>query len=78
MCIRDRVYRVTVVLVILSSIDTNLCSDGVCTARRVLDAEVEYSETHFAQRGDAYKRQKVTFVPEVGPWSTADDTNVEK
>src|SRR5699024_5148942 len=49
--VAQTVYRVTVVLVILSSIDTTLCSDGVCTARRVLDAEVEYSETHFAQRG---------------------------
>ena len=26
----------------------------------------------------ANKAAKVTFVPEVGPWSTADDTNVEK
>ena len=25
----------------------------------------------------ANKAAKVTFVPEVGPWSTADDTNVE-
>ena len=48
-CEEQTVDGVTVVLVILGSIDTSLCSDGVCTARRILDAEVEYSETHFTE-----------------------------
>ena len=72
--VEQTVHRVAVVLVILSGIDTTLCSDGVCTARRVLDAEVEYSETHFAQRsgstgtgksGSYYDDVQTTFVGRV-------------
>ena len=48
--IEKTVYRVAVVLVVLSSVDTALCSDRVGTARRVLDAEVEHVETHLAER----------------------------
>ena len=47
--VEQAVNRVTVVLVILGSIDTTLCGDGVCAARGVLNAEVEYFETHFTQ-----------------------------
>ena len=48
--VEQAVHRVAVVLIILGGIDTSLCGDGVCAARRVLDAEVEYLETHFAKR----------------------------
>ena len=37
-------------MIILCSIDTALRSDRVCAARRVLNAEIEYSETHFTER----------------------------
>ena len=49
--VEQAVNRVTVVLVVLCGIDASLCGDGVCTTGRVLNAEVEYFETHFAQRG---------------------------
>ena len=49
--VEQTVYRVAVVLIVLGCIDTTLSGDGVCAARRVLNAEVEYLEPHFAQRG---------------------------
>ena len=50
-CIVEKtVYRVAVILIILSCVDTTLCCDGVSTAWRILDTEVEYSESHFTQR----------------------------
>ena len=48
--VEQTVNGVAVVLVILCSIDTTLRSDRVCAARRVLNAEVEHSETHFTER----------------------------
>ena len=50
-CIVEKtVYGVTVILIVLSCIDTTLCSNRVSTTGRILDTEVEYSESHFAQR----------------------------
>ncbi|MPN24993.1 hypothetical protein SDC9_172400 [bioreactor metagenome] len=46
--IEQTVDGVTVVRIILGSIDTPLCSDRVCTAGRILDTEIQYVETHFA------------------------------
>ena len=37
-------------MIILCCIDTTLCSNRVRTTRRVLDAEIKYSETHFTER----------------------------
>ena len=43
-------HTVAVILVILGCIDTTLCSDGVRTARRVLNAENIHFEAHCSQR----------------------------
>ena len=51
--VEKTIYRVTVVLVVLCSVDTTLCSDRVCTARRVLDAEVLHFEAHFTERSSS-------------------------
>ena len=48
--IEQAVNRVAIVLVILRSVDTALCSNGVCAARRVLYTEVYHFESHFAKR----------------------------
>ncbi len=42
--------RVAIVLVVLSGIDTTLCSDRVCTTRAVLDAEIKDIESKFCER----------------------------
>ena len=49
--VEQTIDRVTVVLIVLGSVDTALCSDGVSTARRILDAEALYLEAHFAKGG---------------------------
>ena len=49
--VEETVDRVAIVLVVLGSIDTALSSDGVSATRRVLNAEVEYVETHLAESG---------------------------
>ena len=64
--IEKAIYRVAVVLVVLSSVDTTLCGDRVGTARRVLDAEVEHVETHLAERsGCAGASQTSTYDDDV-------------
>ena len=45
--VEQSINRVAVVLVILGCIDTALCSDRVCTAWRILDAEVKHVKAHF-------------------------------
>ena len=47
--VEQTVNRVTIILIILCSIDTTLCSDRVCTTGRILNTEIEYSETHFTK-----------------------------
>ena len=47
--VEQTVDGITVVLVVLGCIDTALCSDRVCTARRVLDAEVDHVEAHLTE-----------------------------
>ena len=47
--VEQTVNRVTIILIILCSIDTTLCSDRVCTTGRILNTEIEYSETHFTE-----------------------------
>ena len=48
--VEQTVNGVTVVLVILGRIDTSLCGDGVCAARRILNTEIKYFESHLAER----------------------------
>ena len=47
--VEQTVNGVTIILIILCSIDTTLCSDRVCTTGRILNTEIEYSETHFTK-----------------------------
>ena len=49
--VEKTIYGVAVVLVVLCSVDTSLCRDGVGTAGRVLDAEVLHLEAHLTERG---------------------------
>ncbi len=65
--VEQAVNGVAVVLVVLGCIDAALCCDGVCAAGAVLDAEVIYVETHFAQRRCCRSTGK----------AGADDDNVE-
>ena len=48
--IEQAVNRVAVVLIVLCCIDTALCCNRVCTAGRILYAEVFHFEAHFAER----------------------------
>ncbi len=48
--VEQAVNGVAVVLVVLCSVDTSLRSDRVCTARRVLNAEIDDVEAHLAKR----------------------------
>ena len=48
--VEQTVNRVTIILIILSCIDTTLCCDRVSTTWRVLDAEVQDIEAHLAER----------------------------
>ena len=48
--IEQTINGVAIILIVLSSIDTALCCDRVCTTRRVLDTEVQHIESHFCQR----------------------------
>ena len=41
--------RVTIILIIFCSIDTTLCSNAMCTARRILETKCFYFITHFTQ-----------------------------
>ena len=45
----ETIDGVAVVLIVLGCVDTTLCGDGVRTAGRVLDAEVEYVEAHLCE-----------------------------
>ena len=49
--VEQAINRVAVVLIVLCGIDTALCSNRVCTARRVLNAEIIHVEAHFCERG---------------------------
>ncbi len=49
--VEEAVYGVAVVLIVLGSVDTALCGDGVRAAGAVLYAEVVYVEAHFAECG---------------------------
>ena len=48
--VEKAINRVTVVLIVLGGVDTTLSRNRVCTAGRVLDAEVLDLESHFAER----------------------------
>ena len=47
--VEETIHAVSVVLIVFGRIDTTLCCDGVCTAGRILYAETEYVESHFAE-----------------------------
>ena len=47
--VEETVNGVTVVLVVLGGVDTTLSCDGVCTAWRVLNAEVQHVESHLTE-----------------------------
>ena len=51
--VEEAVDGVTIVLVVLSGIDTPLSSDRVCTTGRVLDTEVQDVEAHLSERGSS-------------------------
>ena len=48
--VEETIDGVAVVLIVLCGVDTTLCGDGVSAAGRILDAEVEHVEAHFAER----------------------------
>ena len=48
--VEEAVYRVAVVLIVFSSIDTALCGDRVSAAGRILNTEVQHVESQLAQR----------------------------
>ena len=47
--VEETINGVTVVRIVLSSVDTALCSNGVCTTRRILIAECKNVVTKFTQ-----------------------------
>ena len=72
--VEEAIHRVAIVLVVLSRVDTTLCSDRVCTTWRVLDTEVEDIEAHLCERSRSrctsqtstnYDDVKTTFVGRV-------------
>ena len=49
--VEKTVYRVAIILIALGGVDTTLCGDGVCAARRVLDTEIDDIEAHLTKTG---------------------------
>ena len=48
--VKKPVNRIAIVGVVLCGIDTTLCSNGVCTARRILDSKAFHFKAHLCQR----------------------------
>ena len=56
--VEKTIDRVAVVLIVLGGVDATLGGNRVRTARRVLNAEVEHSETHLAKRCGSRRARK--------------------
>ena len=56
--IEKTVDRVIVILVVLRSIDTTLCSDRMCTTRGITDAEHLHIVTEFTERSSCRRSSK--------------------